>query len=212
MKNKIIYKRLIGLIFLLTLNLCGIMSAQVTHDVTVSNFQFSPANLVIAVGDFVKWTNTDGLHSVDGSQATFPSNPESFGNSIGSGWVYTFGFTIEGVYNYQCSEHGSGMSGKITVGSATGMQDNSAVNSSVHAFPNPASEILYIPVSEKNSIPNGNLKLNIYNLSGKCFTSNVPVNDNAIPVNINELREGLYFFELSDNEKIVSSGKFVKNQ
>lgn len=77
---------------------------------------FSPNTLTIVVGDTVVWTNTSGSHNVNGTTSTFPSNPQSFGNSVGSGWVFTHVFTIVGNYDYRCDPHFSfGMSGKITV-------------------------------------------------------------------------------------------------
>ena len=42
-------------------------------------------------------------------------NPESFGNSVGSGWTYTHVFGTAGTYNYQCDPHAPMMSGTITV-------------------------------------------------------------------------------------------------
>lgn len=213
MKNKRINKKYIGAYFLVVLNLCGMASAQITHDVTVSNFQFTPSKLVIAVGDIVKWTNTEGTHNVDGTIATNATNPESFGNSSGApGWTYSFTFNMAGVYNYNCSVHGASMSGKITVGNVTSKQDNTSALSSKKAYPNPASDVLYIPLSTKASTQDRNLKLNIYNLGGKSVVRKVSAESDLLQVNINELQEGLYFFELSDADKIVGSGKFVKQK
>lgn len=96
---------------LISLNL----SAQTSHSVTVSSFQFSPANLTITEGDEVVWTNTGGSHNVNGTKATFPSNPVSFGNSVGTGWTYKFTFSTPGTYDYHCDPHSGSMIGKIVV-------------------------------------------------------------------------------------------------
>jgi plastocyanin len=101
-------------IFILALSLN--LKAQTSHDVTVSSFSFSPSNLTITVGDEVVWTNTGGSHNVDGKTSVFPSNPASFGNTVGAGWIYKFTFNTAGTYDYQCDPHASsGMVGKITV-------------------------------------------------------------------------------------------------
>ena len=74
--------------------------AQTSHPVNVANFQFTPPDLNIMVGDQVVWTNTLGTHSVDGQKSVFPNNPVSFGNSVGSGWTYSFTFNTPGTYYY----------------------------------------------------------------------------------------------------------------
>lgn len=93
--------------------------AQTSHKVTSSDFVFNPKNLTINAGDTVIWVDT-GYHNVDGQQATFPSNPESFGNAEGSNWTYKHVFNVAGSYNYQCDLHVSlGMTGTITVNPKT---------------------------------------------------------------------------------------------
>lgn len=92
------------------------LAAQTKHQVAVTNNVFTPANLTITAGDEVVWTNTQGHHNVNGTTATFPSNPASFGNSLGMNWTFSHTFTTPGVYDYQCDPHvGLGMVGKITV-------------------------------------------------------------------------------------------------
>ena len=92
------------------------LQAQTTHNVSVTSNQFTPSALTIEVGDEVVWTNNGGSHNVNGTTATFPDNPESFGNSVGTGWTYSFTFNTAGEYDYQCDPHvGLGMVGTITV-------------------------------------------------------------------------------------------------
>lgn len=86
------------------------------HIVEVGSFFFAPADITIQPGEVVQWVNIGGTHNINGTQATFPDNPESFGNgSPSSGWTYEFTFTIPGVYNYQCDPHSSQMQGTVTV-------------------------------------------------------------------------------------------------
>lgn len=99
-----------------TLNL----TAQTTHEVAVSDYAFTPKQITVNVGDKVVWTNTQGSHNVNGTQTTFPTNPESFGNNVGLNWTYEYTFNTPGTYNYQCDPHaGMGMTGTVTVNSAT---------------------------------------------------------------------------------------------
>lgn len=84
--------------------------------IEASNTKFSPNELTVSVGDTVVWNNIQGYHNVNATQATYPLNPESFGNSPGNGWTFQHVFTIEGTYDYQCDPHvGLGMVGKIHV-------------------------------------------------------------------------------------------------
>lgn len=86
--------------------------------VEVANFTFDPANITIVVGETVQWTNIQGNHNVNGSQATFPNNPENFfsGAVVPAPWTYSHTFNTVGVYNYQCDQHvGLGMVGTVTV-------------------------------------------------------------------------------------------------
>jgi plastocyanin len=92
------------------------LNAQTTHNVAVTSNVFTPSQLTINVGDKVIWTNTQGSHNVNGSKATYASNPESFGNSLGTNWTYEFTFNTAGTYDYQCDPHvGMGMVGKVIV-------------------------------------------------------------------------------------------------
>lgn len=100
----------------LFVSFAGIAMSQTRHSVEVRNNFFSPDELKISVGDTVVWTNAEGYHNVNGTMATFPDNPESFGNSPGNGWTYTYVFKTPGQYDYQCDPHaGLGMNGKVEV-------------------------------------------------------------------------------------------------
>lgn len=87
------------------------------HSIEVSNFKFNPADITINVGEFIEWTNLGGTHNINGSQTTYPTNPESFGNGIPSGslWSYIKKFDKIGEYQYQCDPHSNQMKGRITV-------------------------------------------------------------------------------------------------
>ncbi|HET6557109.1 MAG TPA: plastocyanin/azurin family copper-binding protein [Prolixibacteraceae bacterium] len=97
------------------------LAAQTSHQVTVTDGQFTPKDLIIEAGDTVIWTNTGtNAHNVNGTQTTFPTNPESFGNEVGLGWTYEYIFNTVGFYNYQCDPHAAfGMVGTVTVNQAT---------------------------------------------------------------------------------------------
>ena len=91
-------------------------AGQTSHAVSVTSNVFTPDEISINVGDTVVWTNSQGSHNVNGTQTTFPSNPESFGNTVGMGWVFSHVFTIAGNYDFRCDPHFTfGMTGKVEV-------------------------------------------------------------------------------------------------
>ena len=101
----------------------------VNHIVETLGTTFSPNSLNIVAGDTVTFINTGGTHNVNGTTATFPSNPESFGIAVSSGWTFQHVFQTPGTYDYQCDPHaGMGMTGSITVS------------------PSPPGEILSTPI------------------------------------------------------------------
>lgn len=89
------------------------------HYIEIRNNFFSPSDITINQGETVLWENTSGgIHNVNGSQMTFPLNPESFGSGDPSGtnWTYSYTFNVLGTNNYHCDPHESfGMTGTVTV-------------------------------------------------------------------------------------------------
>ena len=100
----------------LTFLVFGLNAQATIHKVSVVNYKFEPKEITITQGDTVIWTNTNGNHNVNGQKSVFPSNPESFGNSLGTNWTYQYIFNTAGTYDYHCDPHiGMGMVGKVTV-------------------------------------------------------------------------------------------------
>jgi len=108
------------------------LHAQNSYTINTVGSTFAPNSLTINIGDTVTWNNTGGYHNVNATQDTFPSNPESFGNSVSpSAWSFQWVFTMTGTYDYQCDPHvGIGMTGIIIVNPITvpGCTDSTALN------------------------------------------------------------------------------------
>lgn len=85
-----------------------------THVVTVSNFQFSPANLNVVVGDVIRWEWASGFHTT--TSLTIPAAAASWNSPFltSSGDFFEYTVTIQGVYDYYCDVHGVAMSGSFT--------------------------------------------------------------------------------------------------
>jgi plastocyanin len=84
-------------------------SGPCPNPVRVTNNTFSPANQAIATGDSVTfyWNSGGTTHNV-----TFNDGPASPNQGSGQ---YQREFGTPGAYPYQCTIHGAGMSGTITV-------------------------------------------------------------------------------------------------
>ena len=99
-------------------------SGATTHTVTNISNSFSPASLVINLGDTVLFSIASIHNVVEVSQATWNSNgstptPGGFSLGFGGGSVV---ITTTGIHYYVCSPHAFiGMKGTITVDPATGV-------------------------------------------------------------------------------------------
>lgn len=84
-------------------------SGATTHDVTIQGMAFVPANLTIAVGDTVRFTNLDGApHTATSTAAGLDTG------RLSRGQVGELTFANAGTFPYVCAIHGS-MRGTITV-------------------------------------------------------------------------------------------------
>jgi len=119
----------------------GISFSQTVTNVAVSDFMFAPSTINITVGDTVRWTNMSGTHNIDGSAATYPSNPMAFSNPAdgSSSWVFDVKFTIAGNYTYECGFHPS-MIGTIVVSTSTvSVNEFETFSESLSLYPNPSN-------------------------------------------------------------------------
>ena len=110
-----------------TLSCVGVASAQMTHDVGVGpGLIFAPADIVIEVGDTVRWTWVSGFHNVEsGVNGTYDGNFRSGDPTSVAGTTFEVTFdqafldahpVQDDIYNYYCVVHaGLGMVGTVQV-------------------------------------------------------------------------------------------------
>lgn len=85
------------------------------NDVTMKNLQFDPKEITISVGEAITWTNEDALpHDVTPKGNTTSWSPGGKGGMT-KDETFTRTFDTAGVFEYYCQEHGTSMSGKVTV-------------------------------------------------------------------------------------------------
>jgi plastocyanin len=110
-----------GAVIALALAIAGCGSSAITAGAPVRttsvdlppSYKFAPADIVVATGSTVTWTNHDNFtHSVqflDGGLPTEPMDMQPGGSTV------KFTFDRAGTYHYQCSFHPQNMKGTITV-------------------------------------------------------------------------------------------------
>lgn len=87
-------------------------TAGATVNIDVQGFKF-PANMDVAKGTTVTWTNKDtAAHTV--TSGTRPTKDGKFDGQIAAAGTFSFTFTEAGTYQYFCTIHSS-MNGTITV-------------------------------------------------------------------------------------------------
>jgi plastocyanin len=92
-----------------------------TRTVVVGDNFFSPPELIIEVGDTVRWTNGAGNHNVYSCTATQIGCDVVANESFTNGeprtgpWFYSYTFSTAGDNPYVCQSHASFMHGRVTV-------------------------------------------------------------------------------------------------
>ena len=81
--------------------------------VTVANFQFSPANINVSVGDTILWTWTNGGHTT--TSTAVPAGAATWDSQMNSSHTtFQYVVSVAGTYNYWCTIHAPSMAGSIT--------------------------------------------------------------------------------------------------
>jgi len=77
--------------------------------VSIENMAFAPANLTVAIGTTVTWTNNDSVaHTVTSDTGIFDSK------NMAKGSTFSYTFDEKGTFSYHCAIH-PGMKGTVTV-------------------------------------------------------------------------------------------------
>jgi plastocyanin len=175
--------------------------------VAVTNFAFTPANLTVAQGDTVIWTNAQGLHGVHylGSPAGL------FGNAAAAApWVYSFIFNLTpGVYSYDCTFHGATMPGSITVQAPSAVNEHGATLTQdfelAQNYPNPFNSRTNLQFSVPYET---NVKITIWNVLGKqeavAFAGHAAAGQHVVNFDAGGLAAGLYYYRLETPAAIMT--------
>jgi plastocyanin len=81
--------------------LLGAPALAATETVTIDNYTFTPATLIVHPGDTVIWTNKDSIPHT----ATALDGKSFDSGAIDPGASWKFVFTKVGQFNYRCAIH-----------------------------------------------------------------------------------------------------------
>ena len=197
---------------LLCLAFTSLVTAQATFNVAVNAGSFSNANITIDVGDSVKWTNSSGFHNVNGTIDSFPSNPASFGNSTGSSWTFTVGFTVAGSYSYQCDVHVlGGMTGSVTVIDPSSITINSTDESLEMSsiYPIPADQFVMIDFSPTLMALSTPVAIVVYDIMGREVLKHDNISEASLRLNTTGWSSPLYIYHIMSGAETIETGKIL---
>ncbi len=173
---------------------------------------YDKKELLIKVGDVVTWSYTGSSSHPTASDsspaawATFPLNSSSPS--------FTKTFDVAGVYPYHCTIHGgpgSGMSGTITVTSATptATEDARLAALALSLFPNPSRGYVTVQLRQR---PGPDYQLRISNVIGQEIRSvglHPDLSAAGLPLNLTDLPGGVYFYSLLVDGKVASTKRLI---
>ncbi len=186
--------------------LFGFKSFGTIYTVNVEDFEFSPADLTINLGDQIMWMwdNSGGQHTT--TSTTIPVGAASWDQVISqSSQMFTYTPTVPGSYDYICVYHQSmGMIGHFHV---SGVGIESVIPAAVLSIKGAYSTGESITI--KYGLPQTqNVSMRIADMLGKTvnvfFSENKSAGTYDDTYSIAGLRNGIYFLELkSDNATVT---------
>ncbi len=119
-----------------------------------------------------------------------------------------------GVYNRALSEaeiqniYNAGSDGKCR--DALSIEDNLLSENQIKIYPNPVKNTFTLDISKSMILASGNLKLQIFDLSGRLVKQVDKIKTFKRNIDINNLNSGIYLYQLSGNGNDIASGKIIK--
>lgn len=205
--------------FALFCTLLGAWGSALAADVVVlvgpnGTNTYSPENVKIAPGDVVVFTWVSGVHpTVSDSSPTMwaPFTPSS------SAPTFRVANLPIGVHPYHCSIHAfqagpgqpfQGMIGTITVGVASAAAD-ARPTATLNVYPNPSRGQVTVQLNQKAG---QDYKLRVSNIIGqdvRTIALKPELTAAGLPVDLSDLRAGVYFYSLLVEGKVVATKRLV---
>lgn len=205
--------RCMVLLAVLLLPLASAFATTVT--VTVGNNFYSPMTVNIQTGDVVHFVLQAGVHP------TVAEDGVSFApfTLLNGGPAKDITFNTAGAIPYYCTAHGApgqplgqGMNGLINVTqrTTTATLDAKAAGLDVSVYPNPSHGQVTVQLNQK--IGAGSYQLRLSNIIGqevRTIALKPELTAAGLPLDLSELRTGVYFYSLVVDGKIASTKRLV---
>jgi plastocyanin len=165
-----------------------------------SGTTFSPASITINSGDSVRFVIASNHNVLEVSQSTYNSNGTT---ALGGGFSLPFGGGLilpssltAGTHYYVCIPHASmGMKGTILVNNTTEISELSSI-SNITIFPNPASSVLFLTLTEDVQ----NLSYEMIDIKGNSISEG-SVSGNSASIDISQFPQGIYVLSLGTKKE-----------
>lgn len=198
-----------NLLFICTFLLFVSISKAANYTISISGFTYSPANLVVNVGDriTIQASTSHPLQQV--SQITWDvdgSDPLASGFSSSTDYTFTVTSGMAGstIY-YVCANHAAfGMKGSIDVTIPAGLGTELMNSFNFAVFPNPVTSTASISFVVKQS---QKIQLGLYNSEGKLIETIANImmlpGKQTIPLPVDVLQKGVYILVLKAGKETI---------
>jgi plastocyanin len=185
---------------LLALATLGFLAFQVhatKHTITVRDFQFTPANTTIALGDTIEFSWINGEHTT--TSTTIPAGAVAWDEEMTSAHTtFIYVPAVAGTYNYQCTPHASmGHVGQFTVTSGSNVQEYAKAGKNIQLFPNPAASKATLVFDQPH-----NATVSIVDMTGRIVLAAVSKTQ-EMNLDIAHLVNGTYFVRITQNGQLA---------
>jgi len=183
-----------------------------------SEFEFSPDNVTINLGDTVNFQLGSIHNAVEVSEGTWTTNGNTplpgFSTPFGGGQVTGL---AAGVHFYVCAPHASsGMKGRITVTAPSGINAYEPGSDKISIYPNPTNGKIALQYKGSDT-PTSNLSgydkqtnLEIFNILGEKVYGLQGLNlQTSNEIDLTFASNGIYFVRINDRKKIYTE-KLIK--
>lgn len=216
-----------------SLIICVLFATTIFSQGTIQGFTVSPANPTTT--DFVKifvdvmftsggcavdnqghftngnFTDASATHCL-GMLAFICSNVDTFNLGYLQAGNHSFRFTLD--VGYGSAGCTAGIvpdvvdSVNFTVSPALGINSYSLLNSSdISIEPNPVNSTAVIKVNSKIKLNDAEFK--VMDITGRVVKTIINIKSNEIIFKREELCDGIYFYQLNENNKFIAAGKLV---
>lgn len=200
------------LMFFLLIMVSGLTGFCKIWTINNSGFSFSPATLIITLGDTVKFVISSSHDAREVSQTTWNANGNTalaggFQTPLGGGLILPAQLGI-GTHYYVCTPHASlGMKGTIIVQNITGIEESYQENTNFLVYPNPSKGQFQFSLNETQITKNA--KMEISNAQGQLIYKSSILKPTSV-IDLGNQPDGIYFIRFYCGQTILTKRIVIK--